>query len=376
MKADETKLNGWLKLSAVVVLVCLAIYLFADYVLPILGTVLKTVFPLILPFLLAIILAVLITPVINWVQRKTKMKRGATVGIVLVLVLLIFAGAMGMLFSQLVKEIYVLAADFADSSYGIDINAIVKYWEDFYTSSALSGFVDADVIKHGLENVGNSFSQWIVEALYKIGDVLRSTPSALFMLLVAGFATYYFCKDENMAVNFIAKITPKRMENAARDTYAGMVEAFLGYVRAQVILITVTAIISIIGFLILRTDYVLVMGLLVGFCDLLPILGPGTVFIPWSIYNFFMGDYFTAIGLLVVYGIAVCVRHVIQPKLIADGVGLHPLATIASLYFGLELFGVWGLIFGPIFLVIILGILESVNTARKRRKAAVNLENK
>lgn len=369
MKADETKINGWLKLSAVVVLVFLAIYLFADYIMPILGTVLSTVFPLILPFILALILAVLITPVINWVQRKTKMKRGATVGIVLVLVLVVCAGAMGVLFSQLVKEIYVLAADFADSSYGININSVVKYWEDFYSSSALSGLVDENVIKHSLENVGNSFSQWIVDALYKIGDVLRSAPSALFMLLVAGFATYYFCKDENMAVNFIAKITPKKIENAARDTYSGMVEAFLGYVRAQVILITVTAIISIIGFLILRTDYVLVMGFLVGFCDLLPILGPGTVFIPWSIYNFFIGDYFTGIGLLVVYGVAVCVRHVIQPKLIADGVGLHPLATIASLYFGLELCGVWGLIFGPIILVIVLGIVESINTARKKRKA-------
>ncbi len=372
MKTDETKLNGWLKLAAVVVLVCLAIYIFADYVLPILATVLRTVFPLILPFILAVILAVLITPVINWVQRKTRMKRGSAVGIVLVLVILIIVGLLGVLFSQLVKEIYVLAADFADASYGIDINGIIKYWEDIYTSSALSGLVDADAIRHGFENFGNSFSQWVVDSLYKIGNVLRSTPSALFMLLVAGFATYYFCKDENMAVNFIAKITPKRIESAARDTYSGMVEAFLGYVRAQLILITVTALISIIGFVILRTDYVLVMGLLVGFFDLLPILGPGTVFIPWSVYNFFTGDYFTGIGLLVVYGVVVCVRHVIQPKLIADGVGLHPLATIASLYFGLELLGVWGLIFGPIILVIILGILESVNAARKRRKAAEN----
>lgn len=367
MKADDTKLNRWLKICTIIVLVFLALYLFSDYVMPILSNVVAIVFPLILPFVLAIILAVLLTPIINFLQRKTKMNRGIAVGIVLILAILALSGVLAIIISQLTKEVYVLAADFSDSSWGIDVNAIVKYIEDFYTSSILSNYVDHSVIQNGLNSFGNTFTEWITDFLYKFADVLKATPIALFMLLVAAFATYYFCKDENMVVNFITKISPKKVETAAKDTYLNMIDVFLGYVRAQLILITITAIISIIGFVILRTDYVIVMGLLVGFVDLLPILGPGAVFIPWTAYCFVTGDYFTGLGLLIIYIVASTVRYLIQPKLIADGIGLHPLATIASLYIGLELLGVWGLIFGPIVLVIFLGILESYNAGKKQK---------
>ena len=369
MKPDNEKLNFSLKVSAIVVLVCLAIYLFADYVMPVLGKFLSLIFPLILPFLLAIFITVLVNPVINWLQKRLKIKRSYMVAIVLTITLAALIGIIAVLVVQLIKEIYILAADFSDSSYGINVNAILSYMENFYTNSPLSNYVDPSVIKTGFQNFSNTFTKWITDFLYKFADILKATPAALFMLLVACFATYYFCKDENMVVNFIARISPKKMENAAKKTYLGMVDVFLGYVRAQLILITITAVISVIGFMILRTDYVLVMGLLVGFCDVLPILGPGTVFIPWAIFCAVNGDYSTSIGLLIVYLVAVLVRHLIQPKLIADGIGLHPLATIASIYIGLELFGVWGLIFGPIILVIVLGILESYKQSKKQKKA-------
>ncbi|MGI5824888.1 MAG: sporulation integral membrane protein YtvI [Bacillota bacterium] len=366
MKADDAKLNRWLKIAAITVLAFLALYLLADYVMPILGNILSVAFPLILPFILAIILAVLLSPVINWLQRKTRMKRGAAVGIVLVLALLAMTAVVVVIISQLIKEIYILAADFSDSSYGINIDAIMEYMESLYTSTALSSFVDPAVIQSGFNSLGVTLTNWITDFLYKLADFFKSTPGIFFMLLVAAFGTYYFCKDENMVVNFITRITPHKMEDAAKGTYLSMIDAFLGYVRAQLILITITAVISIIGFLILRTDYVIVMGLMVGFFDLLPVFGPGTVFVPWAAFSAINGDYFTAIGLMVIYVLVICIRHVIQPKLIADGIGLHPLATIASIYIGLKLLGVWGLIFGPIILVIVLGIIESYNLYKKR----------
>lgn len=371
MKPDNTKLNFSLKISAIVVLILLAIYLFADYVMPVLGKFLSVIFPLILPFLLAVFITVLVNPIVNWLQRRIKIRRSYVVAIVLTITLFALVGIIAVLVVHLIKEIYILAADFSDSSYGIDVNAVLSYIENFYTNSPLVNYVEPSVIKNGFSNFANTFTGWMTDFLYKMADILKATPAILFMLLVACFATYYFCKDENMVINFIAKISPKKMEDAAKKTYMDMVSVFFGYVRAQLILITVTAVISVIGFMILRTDYVLVMGLLVGFCDVLPILGPGTVFIPWAIICAVNGDYSTAIGLLIVYLVAVVVRHLIQPKLIADGIGLHPLATIAAIYIGLKLFGVWGLIFGPIILVIILGIFESYKQSKKQKKVGL-----
>ena len=368
MKLDDAKVNRWLKLATIIVLIFLAIYLFADYIMPIISQVLSFVFPLILPFILAIILAVLITPVINWLHKKTKMKRGLVVVVVLVLALAVSVGGLGFLITQLIKEFNVLAADFSDASYGINIPAIIDYFEEFYTNGPLTGVIDPAIIQQGFDKFTVGVTEWLVETFHGFANALRSIPSILFMLLVVGFATYYFCKDENMAVNIITKITPKKIEDTARETYKDMINAFLGYVRATIVLITISGIISVIGFLILRTDYVILMGVLVAICDLLPILGPGTVLVPWAIFNLLTGDLFTGIGLIIIYLVVLVVRQLIQPKLIADGVGLHPLATIVSLYFGLELLGVWGLIFGPILLVVVLGILESLDIRKRRKK--------
>ncbi len=367
MKIDDVKLTRWLKISSIFVLALLAVFLFSDYVMPILGHVFAIIFPLILPFFLAVLLAILLTPAINWLQRKTMMNRGASVAVVLLVAFLIISGIIAVLISHLVKELYLLAADFSNSSYGIDIQGMLDYLEEFYLSSSLADIIDPSVVQESLQNFGNTLTKMVTDFIYQVADWLMEAPSILFMLLVTAFATYYFCKDENMAVNLLTKFMPKKMKTAARDTYLGMIDVFFGYVRAQLILITITAVISMIGFLILRTDYVIVMGLIVGFVDLLPVFGPGAVFVPWSLYCFVSGDYSTGIGLLIVYIVALCVRNVIQPKLIADGIGLHPLATIASLYIGLELFGAWGLIFGPVVLVIVLGALESYHVGKRKR---------
>lgn len=372
MRVDDVKLTRWLKMASILVLVLLAIFLFSDYVMPVLGHVLAVVFPLILPFFLAVLLAILLTPAINWLYKKTGMKRGASVAIVLLVVFLVIAGIIAVLVSHLVKELYLLAADFSNSSYGIDIHGMLEQLEEIYFSSSLAELIDPSVVQESLRNFGNTLTEMVTNFIYQVADWLMETPSILFMLLVTAFATYYFCKDENMAVNLLTKFMPRKMKTAARDTYLGMIDVFFGYVRAQLILITITAMISMIGFLILRTDYVIVMGLIVGFVDLLPVFGPGAVFVPWSLYCFVSGDYSTGIGLLIIYIVALCVRNVIQPKLIADGIGLHPLATIASLYIGLELFGAWGLLFGPVVLVIVLGALESYHVGKRKRTEGEN----
>lgn len=367
MNIDMAKTNTWLKISAVVVLVLLAVCLFSDYVLPILANVVDFLIPLLLPFFLAFILAVLLNPIVNILQRGLKLCRGGAVCIVLALTVVFVTTVLSVMFSGLIKELYVLAADLADPTYGIDIYGMLASFESLYSDVEIFGLINSQTINKCVGFIGNCFVEWSVNALYTVIDVLKSTPSVLFMLLVTAFALYYFCKDENMAMNFVAKLLPKKMECVARKTYANMIDAFMGFVRAQFLLVTVSAVISVVGFLILRTDYVIVMGLLVGFCDLLPVLGPGTVLIPWGIYCLFGGDIFTGVGLLVIYLIVIVVRNLIQPKLISDGVGLHPLATIISLYFGFKIAGVWGLIFGPLVLVVILGIWESVNVTKKTK---------
>lgn len=113
------------------------------------------------------------------------------------------------------------------------------------------------------------------------------------------------------------------------------------------LLVSLTGLESLIGLTILGVSYAHLLALTVAFFDFLPILGPGTFYIPWSIWMFLSGNIRLGIGLLILYAIIVVVRQLLEPKVIGQSIGLHPLATLIALYFGFTLLGVWGLILGP-----------------------------
>ena len=93
---------------------------------------------------------------------------------------------------------------------------------------------------------------------------------------------------------------------------------------------------------------VLLIALLVALVDILPILGVGTVLIPWSIIEIlFVKDAFTGVGLLILYAIVSIIRQVTEPKVVAGSLGLDPLLTIIVIYAGLKIFGIFGMILGP-----------------------------
>jgi predicted PurR-regulated permease PerM len=111
--------------------------------------------------------------------------------------------------------------------------------------------------------------------------------------------------------------------------------------------------------------------LVVGFLDILPILGPGALFVPWSLWEIASGNGSFGFELLVLYGIIVIVRQVLEPKIVADSIGLHPLATLVGMFVGLKAAGVMGMFLGPVILVLFqalrrAGLLPVYNGTNKR----------
>ena len=98
----------------------------------------------------------------------------------------------------------------------------------------------------------------------------------------------------------------------------------------------------------MRIPYAFIIALLLAVVDLLPLLGTGVILIPWALICLLLGQVKLGIGLLALYGVTTLVRQVLEPKLIGDGLGLHPLLSLFSMYAGLRLFGVWGMITAPL----------------------------
>ena len=105
--------------------------------------------------------------------------------------------------------------------------------------------------------------------------------------------------------------------------------------------------------------YALILGIAISIIDALPILGTGTVLIPWGLGAIFTGNVRLGLYLLILYGICFLVRQLLEPKIISGQIGLHPLVTLMTMYAGLRTIGLLGMIIGPVIALIIKNIAQA-----------------
>ena len=115
----------------------------------------------------------------------------------------------------------------------------------------------------------------------------------------------------------------------------------------------------LLGFWLLKIKYALILSALFALIDFLPVLGVGALLVPWGAFELVRGNYKLAIGLIVLYAVIAIVRQVTEPKIIGANFGIHPLLTLFSMYMGLSLFGVTGMILGPVAAVTAKGVFGS-----------------
>lgn len=102
------------------------------------------------------------------------------------------------------------------------------------------------------------------------------------------------------------------------------------------------------------------MALLIAFSDALPILGSGTVMIPWAVICSMRGNINLAIALVVLFVIISIVRQLLEPKVVSNEIGIHPIFTLASMYTGYKIIGILGMLIGPIVIIILKAIFETL----------------
>ncbi|WP_281273749.1 AI-2E family transporter [Biomaibacter acetigenes] len=160
-------------------------------------------------------------------------------------------------------------------------------------------------------------------------------------------------------MKFLMNILPDTLQEKIKKVQIELFLSFINMIKAQVILVTISTTITILGFYILKVDYALTLGLICGLLDILPLFGPSLVFIPWIIFSVIMGNISFAMGLLILYVIIIGSRQIFQAKIIGQNLGIDPLLTLVSIYLGIEIFGFMGLFIGPLVVVIMRALIHS-----------------
>ncbi len=327
--------------------------------------------PLLYPFLYGLMIAFMINKPVHILEKKTRLPRWVSVAIVLLFFIFMIIGSFTLVVTQVVIEIThlitVLPMYIEDATHYVKVFITKEIIANFYNNAQEYYFsLDKnyqlqieEYIGVGLTKIAKAGTFFINAILHGLQTFLTSLPNAATVLVISLLAAFFISKDFYRFQEKLMSFMPLFIQNRIGTVTDDLKQALLGFIRAQLTLISITGMIVIVGLLILRVKYAFTIGIITGIVDLLPLLGTGFVFVPWIIYLFIKGNFNLVIGLSILYGVVLIQRQIMEPKIVADSIGLDPLITLIALFVGLQLFGVAGLILGPVAVVVINALINA-----------------
>ena len=309
---------------------------------------LRYLLPVALPFLVAWAMALCLRPLNAYLARRLglpmRLISVLTVLVALLLVGLFLYAVVGRLLFELRGAVEYLSA------------------EPSPLSGLLTGlFPDEEGALHGYAGeVADRLRDALLSAIPPIlGSAVLSLPGVLLSLFVTVVAAFYFSLGLDEVHAGVRRLLPERMGAQLSRLREGALRVGLGYLRAYSVLTTVIFLIMLVGLSLLGMEYALLLSLLLSAVDILPVVGVGTVLVPWGIGLLLLGEGSLGIGLLVLFVVSEVARQILEPRLLGKTLGIPPLLSLAALYFGARFFGFFGLVLGPLFAVLLKLLLEA-----------------
>ena len=209
-----------------------------------------------------------------------------------------------------------------------------------------------DGVRDGLSEAASGM---IGRVLTWLGSVITSMASAvpgiLLFLLITVIAVVYFAWDLEGITVAVASIMPPRAGEIISSVRHGALSVAGKYIRSYSLLLVITFAQMLIGLMIMGVRYAFLFAVIIALLDLLPVIGVGTALVPASVFCFISGREELGFGLLLLFAVSSVIRQLIEPKILGKHLGVHPLATLASMYIGYSFFGFAGILLLPIFII-------------------------
>ena len=307
-----------------------------------------------LPIVVAGVVAHLVQQPANLINKRLKISKSFCSVFIVVALYFASVGLIILTFFLLFSFVRSMFGDFAAMG-----NMLMKYFEKI--RGIYSDFIyrispeTANMLENMMGNFITRVSNFLVNAVSNFATgVAKSIPSFFLSFIVSLVAGCYIAKDYRGWIGFIKGLVNRNFWDKAMrfKTVAGKCISCLlkGYIKLWFI----TFLELLIGFFLLGIKYAPIVALAVSLVDLLPVLGTGTVLIPWGIAELIVNKPFFGFGLLLLYIVITFLRNFLEPKIIGSQIGINPLFTLIAMFAGLRLFGFWGLIIFPMILISII----------------------
>lgn len=321
--------------------------------------ILKYLMMWLLPFVVGFICAVVLQKPVSFLSAKTKIPRGIWALVLVATILTLLFGLIVFCGYHLYDQLLALVTRMTDA-----LPAVKETLSEL--AGRFSGWLDnlPDAIAEGIRSSPAKLAENIVTFLSGLltdaaKGVLVNVPNLLLTTVISIVACCFITTDYYKITNFILCQFSVRTQKVLLKSKRVFTENILKMLRGYLFILGITFFELFFGFLILKIPYTASIALIVAIVDIFPVLGTGTVLIPWGVIDLLMGKTGTGIGLLVLYAAITVIRNVIEPKIIGDQVGLSPIVTLMAMYLGLNLFGFTGLWSLPIIIIVVVKLQES-----------------
>ncbi len=316
--------------------------------------VMKYALGVLLPFLIAWAVAAVVYPVSCRLAGKTGLPQRFWAAVLVLLMLAALGFLTFLAVSRLAEEVQALMVRLRENREAVTaaVERLLSPVERFFAllhrknSGAAMTLTPLDSMIGSFVNESVSGLGARLSAI--LGRLITAAPGAVIGCVVTVMSCFYLSMDYGeigrRLLSFFPPAAGKRLQ-AVQKRLGGVLRC---YAKAYLLLFLLTFVEVLCGLLILRRPYAFLVAFVIATVDILPVLGTGTVLIPWAVILLLSGQYRTGLGLLILYGVVTVVRQIAEPHLIGGTLGIHPLATLFFLFVGVRLFGFAGVLLAPL----------------------------
>ena len=324
----------------------------------------KYLVPILLPFILAFIMAsVLVIPAKKLAGKNSKIRRFCAIIVGVIFFVLLFLG-IAFLGVALV-DWFLGFLEFIPRLYQDEILPMLNFL--YLELAERLTFADPEltakingVFQNFIGNIGNFISSFSVNAIKAITSGIAGIPGLIIKLILMIISCFFFLLDYDKIMTFFVSLIPKGKEKNFETIKWYVTNTLLVYIKSYSLLFLMTYVELSIGFQILGIPYAPIIGLMVAIFDILPVLGTGGILLPWTVVLLVMKNIPMGIGMFVLYLVITVIRNTMEPKLVGKQIGLHPLATMISLFVGLKVVGFWGMLIFPTTLAVLSSMKKEI----------------
>ena len=321
------------------------------------------IIPILMPFIVGFVVASIVQWPLNRIRTKSPTQRR------------LVSGALCVAFYAVVVSLLILLGYVLVS----EVGRFLSYLPTLFTEDLYPLFMYcADRIRDILAPIDPALAQWIIEMAKNVaGSIVQfatdlsasavkivangaiNIPNAIITVIITVVSTFFISADYRLVLNFFKSLIPEKHRGFVIHALRYAETAVLVYIKSYSLLFCLTFVELWIGLSVLKIPYSFAIGLGIAIFDLMPILGTGGILIPWCVILLVMGNFPMGLSIGLLYIIISAIRNSLEPKIVGDQIGMHPLATMVAMILGLKLMGIVGMMLFPISLVAVTNLKKS-----------------